>query len=461
MRRTVLLGLLACLFLCGAARGQGNPAAALDQALRDVCGDVELWPGYDPMSVPLAVFDGSSTFLFRHPAPPEEFTRDGDLWALEGRYPSVTANSSTLIGGVSTATVMLETLPPDGLPEERAALVAHEGFHVFQGTAGRSWGANEADLFTYPVDDARLLMLRRLETEALRRAFASEDEEETRAWALRALSLRDERFALLDPVSQAYERGMETMEGTANYIQSVVEGRDRPSLPEGGFAPENVRSRAYETGTAWAFLLDRFSPEWQEAFGTDDTQFLHSILAGALGDTARSDGLGTFTISEIAAVEQETQSDVEGVLERRVERRAEFESVPGWRVVVEAGEANPLWPQGFDPLNVRLVEGGVLHSRFIKLGNGNGKLEVMGAGALTEEVGPHPLFNGVRRLLVTGFEGEPAVVVESERVTISSDGFSADFVSASVERGDQEVVIHLTPPEGLDEGSRAGESSSP
>ncbi|MEZ0472304.1 hypothetical protein [Luteimonas salinilitoris] len=32
-----------------------------------------LWPGFDPLAVPLAVYDGKRTFLFRHPSPPEGF----------------------------------------------------------------------------------------------------------------------------------------------------------------------------------------------------------------------------------------------------------------------------------------------------------------------------------------------------------------------------------------------------
>lgn len=445
MYRITLIVFVACLGFIGSTWGQQNLAVELEQALQDVCVGIELWPGYDPLVVPLAVFDGKNTFLFRHLAPPEEFTYDGGLWIFEGRHPSVTANSSAMIGGMNTATVMLETLPPKSPPEIQAALVAHEGFHVFQGTTGRNWGANEVDLFTYPFDDARLLTLRRLETEALRRAFESAEREATEAWTLCALKLRDERFALLDSASQAYERGIETMEGTANYVQCLVEGRKRPSLPEGGFNAEDVRNRAYEIGTAWAFLLDQFSPAWRKAFGADDTLFLDAMLAGALRDNTQPDKPGAFTDSEIAEIKKTVQLDVKEVIERRTMRRAEFESIPGWRIVVEADELSPLWPQLFDPLNVYIVEGGVLHSRHIKVGNESGNLEVIGMSALTEEVGPHPLFNGVRRILVTGFESEPSVMIEGDQVNVNSVRYKANFTDAKVERADQKVVIRLTP----------------
>ena len=446
MYRITIIVFVACLDFFGPIRAQQNPAAELEQTLQDVCGGMELWPGYDPLTVPLAVFDGKNTVLFRHPSPPEGFTDVGGLWIFEGRYPDVTANSSALIGDVNTATVMLESLSRNNSREARAALVAHEGFHVFQGTTGRNWGANEANLFTYPVDNAQLLTLRRLETEALKRSFEARETEATRAWALCALDLRNKRFALLDPASRDYERGMETMEGTANYIQCQVEGKEQPYLPEGGFDAEDVRNRAYKTGTSWAFLLDRFSPAWREKFGSDDSLFLEAMLAEALSDNTQPCKPGAFTDSEIAAIEETAQLDVKAVLKRRITRREEFESIPGWRIVIEADKSSPLWPQGFDPLNVNLVDGGVLHSRFVRLGNESGRLEVMGMSALTEEIGPHPLFNGVHRILVTGFESEPSIMIKGDQVNVNFNGFKADFTGASVDRGDREVLIRLIPP---------------
>lgn len=72
----------------------------------------DLWPGFDPRTIPVAIYDGERTLLFRHPAPPAGFSpvfgRDG-AWEHRGRYPSVTANSSAEIGGVLTATLVPAT----------------------------------------------------------------------------------------------------------------------------------------------------------------------------------------------------------------------------------------------------------------------------------------------------------------------------------------------------------------
>lgn len=69
----------------------------------------------------------------------------------------------------------------------------------------------------------------------------------------------------------------------------------------------------------------------------------------------------------------------------------------------------------------------VLHSRYIKLGNSMGAIEVFGRNSLTEAAGAHPLFNGVRSLLVTGLAAEPVVTQADGAVTIRGEGLTADF----------------------------------
>jgi hypothetical protein len=61
-----------------------------------------LWPGFDPSKVPLAIFDGEKTFLFRHPHPPPEFRPVADrpeTAIAPGRHALVRANTSISLGG--------------------------------------------------------------------------------------------------------------------------------------------------------------------------------------------------------------------------------------------------------------------------------------------------------------------------------------------------------------------------
>jgi len=48
-------------------------ALAIDAELQRQAAERALWPGFDPLAIPLAVFTGQQTVLFRHPQPPPEF----------------------------------------------------------------------------------------------------------------------------------------------------------------------------------------------------------------------------------------------------------------------------------------------------------------------------------------------------------------------------------------------------
>ena len=339
-------------------------------------------------------------------------------------------------------------LGPSATRADLAALTAvalHEAFHVFQREQHPSWQANEADLFVYPFEDGDLLSVRRLETMAFQRSLSTTDESASACWALRALEQRQERFAVLGEPFVAYERGTELSEGLAAYVQAKAEELDTIDLPDGSFSPAQVRQRAYWTGTAIALLLDRFRPDWPIALESADDQILDEILDEALRDSATIDCV--FRAEEIATARSVAALDVEALLAERRERRAAFESVPGWRIVIEASGEQPLWPQGFDPLNVERLEDGILHTRFLKLGSDSCELEAIDTAitdleSLTEGVGPHPLFNGVRRVVIAGLSA-PEVANEGEIVTVRADGFAASFSGAEVQQSDSMLIVQL------------------
>lgn len=405
----------------------------------------DLWPGFDPREVPVAVYDGERTLLFRHPAPPAGFAavpgRDG-VAAYPGRHPEVTANTGTQLGGAWTATLM----PGDASLRLRAGVLVHETFHVYQRRRHPGWRANEADLFTYPVDDAEGLTLARLEIEALRRALAAGDREPASCCGRQALELRRQRFARLPENAVAYERGTEWNEGLASYVEGRAVGP--AGLPSLALPPEAVRQRSYATGAALARLLDRFSPEWRAELERDDTTALDALLAGALGASGPSGGTGC----ELAPAERDhvravAAADVAALRNLRDEQRGAFLARPGWTLVV-AAPGPPLFPQGFDPMNVQAVRPGeVLHTRYLKLGNAAGEVEVIGRPALSEAAGAHPLFNGVRRLTVTGLAAEPAAVEAGGAVTVKTEGITAELRGATVERNRSgQIVTILLPP---------------
>ncbi|HEX6250835.1 MAG TPA: hypothetical protein VFZ56_05330 [Gemmatimonadaceae bacterium] len=441
---------LALSLLAAACRTTPAPAApqsaAIDPAAfaaeLDLIAATELWPGFDLRAVPVAVFDGSRTLLFRHPSPPEGFVADSasGVWIFPGRHPAVTANNSVELGGVMTAGALLSS-PTQSL-RDRAAVVAHEAFHVYQGQRHPRWVANEVELFAYPVDDGRLLALRRLETIALNRALTSSDPAASACWTGVALATRRERFAALPAGSAEYERKNELKEGLARYVQWRAGGggwhvADDPP-------PDAVRDRAYASGASLALLLDRFSPAWKAALSAADSIPLDVLLADAPGLRAEAARCG-FNSAERAQIASVASADVERLRARRAERRQALLEQSGWRVVIAAGESL-LFPQEFDPLNVHMVAPGeVVHSRYVRLGNSAGTVEVFGRSSLTEAAGAHPLFNGVRALTVSGLATAPAITENDGTVSIRADGLTAEFRGAAAQMSGDTLTVRLAP----------------
>lgn len=342
MRTAVLfLVLVMCAVFGGCGQQEVPSALAVEREIVRMASGDPLWPGYDPLAIPLGLFDGTDTYLFRHSAPPEDFVEKDGAHVFSGRHPAVVANTSANIGDVWTATLLLGPPMSETSAREIAAVALHEAFHVYQRTTERTWGADETHLFVYPVDDVDALTLRRAETEALRRAFAVSDEEEVAGWAQLALDVREDRFSRIDDPFAAYERGIEVGEGTAMYVESKAAGRTGPEFPPEGFGPEDVRKRGYITGHAFALLLERFDVDWCAGFGDDDNRYLDTDLAAVLRAVQKAPKCA-FSAAEISEFEDAARADIDTLLEDFARRRTEFESAPGWRLIVEADEDSPL-----------------------------------------------------------------------------------------------------------------------
>lgn len=410
----------------------------------DSAATLDLWPEFDPRHVPVAIYDGEWTYLFRHAAPPPGFFEVPDLAAVRvfaGRHPAMGSNTWVALGDVPTATVVVESAGSSA--HEFAALVVHEAFHAFQAPRHPDWTGNEAELFVYPVNDVELLTLRRLESDALRRALAVRNLGRAACWAQVALEWRAQRFRLLAPGAVGYERRTELHEGLAQYVQSrALRMRYGRGIPFGGFPPDAVRTRAYASGEVLALLLDRFDDEWKRKLEAGLAASLDELLSDRLRSYAR--GSCGYSRRQRAAVRAQARRDVAALGEQWAAWRRDFLAQSGWTVVVIAEGSEPLWPQAFDPLNAAVVGAGeVLHTRWLRLGNDAGTLEVRDRVALTTAAGSHPLFDGVWEVVVRGFEAEPAAGDTDGALVIEVPGFAARFRTAVVERHDSTITVRL------------------
>jgi hypothetical protein len=354
--------------------------------------------------------------------------------AMDGRLEGVTANTSGTIGGVGSALLLL----PRGVAPTptRGAVLVHEAFHVFQRERFPKWSANEADLFTYPFEDSDSLTLRVRETRALRGALKG-----SLARAAEMLAVRQARFARLAPPFVAYERLTELNEGLAQYVEGRTGAGKRPDLPDGDFPAESVRKRAYETGQALALVLDRLDSRWREALSAGEAESLDTLLARELKrrNILLPELKGDVGAERIAA-DLKTRWETE---QRKA--RAAFEAREGWRVEVTCRA--PLFPQGFDPLNVLRLGGDILHTRFLKLGDGTSTLETLDIPAMTTAAGEHPLFSGVSKVVIAGLAERPRAA-QGERgiLVLTAPGLTARLASPEIRRADTARTLRLTLP---------------
>lgn len=123
-----------------------------------------LWPGFDPQRIPVALFDGTDTYLLRHPRPPQDFTAVRAamrrLPVFGGRHEAMRANTGAPVNDIPTAMVDISSAAGRSTTA-LAALLIHETFHVYAKDAHPDWVAEETELVTYPLDDAEVLLRRR------------------------------------------------------------------------------------------------------------------------------------------------------------------------------------------------------------------------------------------------------------------------------------------------------------
>ncbi len=373
---------------------------------------------FDPSAVPVMVFDGSSTYLFGAPTAPAGFQARGAWFEHAGRFDAVTANTAT----DGTALVMHDD------PEEAAVIAVHEAFHVFQGQRFPHWGANEMLALTYPVTDAEALALRRLETIALHRALENLDQ----GWALEMLRIRAQRFAIIGAAAARFEQDLERHEGLALYVE--LQAREvHHRLPLEDFPAEAVRFRAYATGQALGRLLETWRPDWQRAVRDASLDDLLRATLTATDAPAR-------TLAPVV-VQRETRRAsfaVADIHASRTRDRDEFHSSAAPLLVVHSDK--PLHPQGFDPMNLRvLMVSELLHKRFLRLGNTAGHVQTLGVAAITHG----DPFAGTLHHLEIALNAEPDVLHGDGVLELRGEGLELRFAGGSLEREPKRWTVRL------------------
>ena len=351
------------------------------------------------------------------------------------------------LNGILTATLLFDR---SRSLQENVAVLVHELFHAFQRKHHPEWQANEVELLTYPEDDVEILALRWLEFSALGESLSQRNRDKAVSWARALLETRKKRFSAMAPGAVDYERGIELVEGTAYYVEDLVAARNPDPLKAlEKLCPGGVRAILCESGRCIAFLLDRVCRGWKDRLERGIFSHLDEILAAETEDVPPAQ----LKPQSLRKARTWAERKREELFKARALLLREYLERPGWTLEVEVLE--PLWPAGFDPMNVvRLDERRVLHRRWLSLTGRTAKIECLGRECLTEAFGDHPLFQDVRRLLITGLEDEPSVDLVGSRVEIKAEGVQLRLKGVKIERIGRVIRIRPLMRRGEDPGKK-------
>lgn len=249
-----------------------------------------------------------------------------------------------------------------------AAKIIHEMFHAHQVTMGENRFFNDLDALSYPLEYDNL-NLKANEFKVLSEAINAKDFNQMQKGFIDFISIRNKRFELIGENS-TYEKSIETVEGTAEYLMlkslSILNHysfeKQLSNIESGlntiGVNLLDTRKSAYSSGAIICLLADELNINYKKAIAPN--QAFNYDLICALLNTETHTKIDIIEFPEIQNLivekEQTTQKCVTDIIEDK-------------NVGIVEGEFQV---KGYDPMNMNRVNQFVYHKHFIGLSqNGN------------------------------------------------------------------------------------------
>jgi hypothetical protein len=324
-----------------------------------------LWRGYWPPQQAFIIYKpGEGALLISGEAGPPSFValdRNGLPKALRGRAwfrPGTLEDARRPfmfdypIGGGRTAILVFA----DGRSGDLPSLIFHEQFHQHQRTAFEGPGAFDFVAPDAVPDRASFAASAETERRVLAAALTARPGKAREKLLHSYFALRREREAALGADVLKVERGLERIEGTAEFVEraaaayaagsekrlpALLSDSLREGLGAGGepFALTWFRSRSYSVGAALTYFLRALDPKgWQRTIesGTPLDQRLAALLRfdrvpapAALASEARA----AFGYD---AIRSDLAPKIEAAAQKEIKSVEEFYALGAYRLVFEA-----------------------------------------------------------------------------------------------------------------------------
>ncbi|WP_029906160.1 hypothetical protein [Prevotella sp. 10(H)] len=198
----------------------------------------------------------------------------GDIYF--GKFPEdkIIANSTTRFGG-KDYTMVMYPLPIDKYM--RNVLIIHEMFHYRQPELGLSIPKDVNSYRNKHADDMQARIYFKLEWKALEKAVRENKANLMKKYIREALIFRAYRQSLFEKAARD-ESMFELHEGLPEYTAHTLCSESEEALKEQVLIaieriydhPSYIRSFAYSSGFAYAYLLDKVKVEWRKGLKYDN-----------------------------------------------------------------------------------------------------------------------------------------------------------------------------------------------
>lgn len=226
----------------------------------------KIWPGYNPLSVPLLLYfeDDGQSFLIGHPNPPQGFSAvNGKLYvSFSSVFPrQINTTFETQRSFAGAATNMF-AVPAGYNAQKEVSFISHEVFHNYQ---NKNFMPRD---FKYCEAGPEALALMYIENYIAAKMLLFPGDS---ALSADFLAVRKRKYEVVPDCSK--EDVLETHEGTARYVEmramgvpgaSAAAKESLDSIRNSGSDPDGARhARDYSTGAALCAALEKVYPGWR------------------------------------------------------------------------------------------------------------------------------------------------------------------------------------------------------
>lgn len=314
----------------------------------------KLWPGFFPL--PFALYDDNHFYLNRAVDLGLETTPIGKYF--KGEVDSRFAGNTVIqLNGHYLAIWNVAFDPIDDV-NRMTSLIVHEMFHGFQALKEESRFGNELIALDYPMTSENLIA-RTQERYALYQATMTQDRADKLAWLTAFQRIRQQRQADAEEFLN-YEKGIETTEGLAEYVEFKVRRQLDPTIGFDDYRNDflvisqknlKIRHSSYDQGLLLALIADELVPDWKTNFFASPNYLSDYVL-----DQLSLPAEGNTPSIDDALVEAELNH----WHELQDERFATFETNRQGEELT--GEFQLM---GFDPMNVTKRGQEIIHNYFL------------------------------------------------------------------------------------------------